>query len=139
MSGIVAFQSWQCQYYFMCSLKSINEMKTIVNPWIPPKGFCAINLFGVLFIRPEVKEISRITLNHEEIHTAQMKELGYIFFYIMYVLEWTIRLFQHKGFIVAYYNISFEREAYKNQYDYYYLRQRKHYAFLKYLKKKNCV
>ena len=101
-----------------------------------PKSFYAINLFGILFAKGYC---DKTTINHEQIHTAQMKELGYIFFYIMYVLEWTIRLFQHKGFIVAYYNISFEREAYKNQYDYYYLRQRKHYAFLKCLKKKNCV
>lgn len=125
MSGIVAFQSWQCQYYFMCSLKSINEMKTIVNPWIPPKGFCAINLFGVLFIRPEVKEISRITLNHEEIHTAQMKELGYVLFYLIYVVEWLVRLFKPGN---AYRNISFEKEAYTNQYDIAYLSKRKHFA-----------
>lgn len=125
MSGIVAFQSWQCQYYFMCSLKSINEMKTIVNPWIPTKGFCAINLFGVLFIRPEVKEISRITLNHEEIHTAQMKELGYVLFYLIYVVEWLVRLFKPGN---AYRNISFEKEAYTHQYDIAYLSNRKHFA-----------
>lgn len=125
MSGIVAFQSWQCQYYFMCSLKSINEMKTIVNKWIPTKGFCAINLFGVLFIRSEVKEISRITLNHEEIHTAQMKELGYVLFYLIYVVEWLVRLFKPGN---AYRNISFEKEAYTNQYDIAYLSKRKHFA-----------
>lgn len=125
MSGIVAFQSWQCQYYFMCSLKSINEMKTIVNQWIPTKGFCAINLFGVLFIRSEVKEISRITLNHEEIHTAQMKELGYVLFYLIYVVEWLVRLFKSGN---AYRNISFEKEAYTHQYDIAYLSKRKHFA-----------
>lgn len=125
MSGIVAFQSWQCQYYFMCSLKSINEMKTIVNQLIPPKGFCAINLFGVLFIRSEVKEISRITLNHEEIHTAQMKELGYVLFYLIYVVEWLVRLFKPGN---AYRNISFEKEAYTHQYDIVYLSKRKHFA-----------
>lgn len=100
-------------------------MKTIVNPILPPKGFCAINLFGTLFIRSSVKEISRTTLNHEEIHTAQMKELGYILFYIIYVVEWLVRLFMKGN---AYRNISFEKEAYSNQYNLAYLGKRKHFA-----------
>lgn len=83
-------------------------MKIIRNSIIPFKGFAAINLFGVLFVRNDVK-ISERLLNHERIHTAQMKELGYIFFYIIYVLEWLIRLFRSGN---AYRNISFEKEAY---------------------------
>lgn len=83
-------------------------MKIIRNSIIPFKGFAAINLFGVLFVRNDVKITERL-LNHERIHTAQMKELGYIFFYIIYVLEWLIRLFRPGN---AYRNISFEKEAY---------------------------
>jgi hypothetical protein len=83
-------------------------MKIIRNSIIPFKGFAAINLFGVLFVRNDVK-ISERLLNHERIHTAQMKELGYIFFYIIYVLEWLVRLFRSGN---AYHNISFEKEAY---------------------------
>ena len=36
----------------------------------------------------------------------------------------------------AYFNISFEREAYKNEYDYDYLEQRKHFSWIKYMRKK---
>ena len=53
-------------------------MKIIYNNIIPFKGFLAINLFGVLFVRGTYRDLSATVLNHEKIHTAQMKELWYI-------------------------------------------------------------
>lgn len=87
-------------------------MKIIYNNIIPFKGFAAINLFGVIFARKECRPLSETTINHEAIHTAQMRELGYIFFYLCYVVEWIVRLCM-KG--SAYRNISFEKEAYNCQ------------------------
>ena len=109
-------------------------MKIIYNNLIPFKGFIAINLFGVLFVRNEYKKRFdsggfTTTLNHESIHTEQIKELGYIFFYIWYFIEWLLRL----PFGNSYYNISFEREAYANEKNIKYLQARKHYSFLKYI------
>lgn len=66
-------------------------MKIIYNDIIPVKGFKAINLFGVLFVRNGFR-MSDVDINHEEIHTAQMKELLYIGFYLLYVLEWLCKL-----------------------------------------------
>lgn len=89
-------------------------MKIVYNNIIPFKGFTAINLFGVLFVRKEYEgKLSEKTMNHESIHTAQMKELGYIGFYVIYLLEWIYRLIFHTS--TAYRGISFEREAYCNQ------------------------
>lgn len=51
-------------------------MKIVYNKWIPFKGFKCINLFGVLFVRDRLT-MSRMDLNHEAIHTAQMKEWVY--------------------------------------------------------------
>lgn len=99
-------------------------MKIVRNHLIPFKGFVAINLFGVLFARHEAY-ISETVLNHEEIHTAQMKELGYVLFYVIYLIEWLIRLFLPGN---AYRNISFEREAYENQHNKFYLECRKKFA-----------
>lgn len=82
-------------------------MKVIYNIIIPFKGFSAINLFGIVFARKEYKELGRRTLNHEAIHTAQMKEMLYVFFYLWYVIEWIIKLFRYGR--NAYENISFER------------------------------
>ena len=99
-------------------------MKIIRNRIIPFKGFAAINLFGVLFVRPEAY-LSDAVINHEKIHTAQMKELGYVLFYVIYLLEWLIRLFFPGN---AYRNISFEREAYDNQHHKFYLESREKFA-----------
>jgi hypothetical protein len=104
-------------------------MKIIRNNIIPFPGYKAMNLFGVLFVRGNAR-IDDITLNHEKIHTAQIKEMLYVFFYVWYVIEWLIRL--PKG--NAYRNISFEREAYANDKDPNYLKTRKRYAFLKYMR-----
>lgn len=67
-------------------------MKIIYNNILPFKGFKAINLFGVLFARKGAN-ITQTTINHESIHTEQMKELLYLLFYIWYIIEWLIRLF----------------------------------------------
>lgn len=103
-------------------------MKIIYNNLIPFKGFLAINLFGVLFVRGTWRDLTAEVLNHEKIHTAQMQELGYILFYALYLIEWLIRL-AGKG--NAYRNISFEREAYDNQGNLNYLSTRKRWAMWK--------
>ena len=105
-------------------------MKIIRNKYIPFQGFKAINLFGILFVRGNAR-ISERTLRHEAIHTAQMKEMLYIFFYLWYVVEWIIRLFMEGN---AYRNISFENEAYTNEDNIIYLESRKRFAWIKYLK-----
>lgn len=99
-------------------------MKVIENNIIPFPGFKAINLFGVVFIR-KGQIMDPRTFNHESVHTKQMKELGYVFFYIIYFFEWLIRLFMKGN---AYRNISFEKEAYLHDDNMNYLPQRKPYA-----------
>ena len=118
-------------------------MKIIYNPIIPFPGFAYMNLFGILFGRKEYKlSLTKSTLNHESIHTEQMKELLFIFFYIWYLIEWLIKIpfswFYKKtknGYKiskVAYRSISFEQEAFYNQYNYEYLEgNRKRYNWLK--------
>ena len=104
-------------------------MKIIRNNYIPFKGFRAINLFGILFVRGNAR-INERTIRHEAIHTAQMKEMLYIFFYIWYVTEWLIRLFMKGN---AYRNISFEKEAYKNQNELDYDKLRNRFEWLKHI------
>lgn len=57
-----------------------------------------------------------------------MIELGFVFFYILYIGEWIINLFKYSSSHEAYRNISFEKEAYANQDNLAYLRFRKCYA-----------
>lgn len=100
-------------------------MKLIYNKWLPFKGFRAINLFGVCFVR-EGEAMPPHSINHEKIHTAQMNELGYIFFYLLYFAEWLYRLVFHTR--TAYRGISFEVEAYEHQNDNDYLENREKFA-----------
>ena len=110
-------------------------MKIIYNSIIPFKGFLAMNLFGFLFVREELKDkLDNITINHESIHTKQMKETLWIGFYIWYVIEWLIRvLFTKDRFSKkAYRNILFEQEAYNNERDLNYINWiRKPYAWIR--------
>ena len=97
-----------------------------------PKRYC-MNLFGTIWAR-DTSWIDRDVINHERIHTAQQRELLFIPFYILYMIEWLFRLIQFRNWDKAYRNISFEREAYAHSHDHSYLKNRKLYSFLKYLK-----
>lgn len=122
-------------------------MKIIKNSIIPFKGYLAINLFGTLFVRSEyaykleLESYKAKVLNHESIHTEQMKDfarflpnflqqyIGGIVFYIIYFFEWLFKVifmypFSHKAYI----NISFEKEAYNNEKDLNYIQNRKIFA-----------
>ena len=73
----------------------------------------------------------------------QYKDLLYIFFLPLYLLEWVIKIpfswfYKKKKYgrtisKVAYRSISFEQEAFYNQYDYDYLNKRKRFAWVKYI------
>ena len=117
-------------------------MKVIHNSIIPFSGFSYMNLFGTLFTRKTSLSMKRSTLNHESIHTEQYKDLLYIFFLILYFIEWLIKIpcswfykqpTWPKISNVAYRSISLEQEAYYNQYDFNYLENRKKYNWIKYI------
>lgn len=107
-------------------------MKIIYNNIIPLRGYAAINIFGIILARKEYKPLSDILINHESIHTAQMRELLYVFFYLFYFLEWIVRVVQYGG--KAYYNISFEREAYRYEKNLHFLKARKKFNWVTFLK-----
>lgn len=108
-------------------------MRIIRNNFIPLRGFKAINLFGILFVREDAAMDGK-DFNHKEIHTAQMREMLYVPFYLWYVVEWLVRLVQCRDMEKAYRSISFEREAYANERDMGYLGRRRRYSWTGYLK-----
>lgn len=115
-------------------------MKVIRNNIIPFRGFVAINIFGVVFVRNDYNFASDDAYNrllrHEAIHTKQMQELGYLPFYLLYLLEWFVRWAICRDATQAYYDVSFEGEAYDHQYTPDYLSWRGRYAFLQYMFKR---
>lgn len=97
-----------------------------------PKGIC-LNLFGTYWTR-SAHWIDRYVINHERIHTAQQRELLFVPFYILYVIEWIVRFAMYCNWKQAYYNISFEREAYRYGNDLGYLNRRRHYSWLGFIR-----
>jgi len=106
-------------------------MKVIYNKLIPVKGFIAINLFGIIFSRKEKKPLEKRTVNHELIHTKQMLETLFVFFYLIYGIHFLIQLVRFRNWKTAYRNVCFEREAYYFQYHENYLKRRRLFYWIK--------
>lgn len=127
-----------------------NDSKVYLNNFIPFKGFVAISLFGMIFWRKDeeyrikrndYRYYASCVVNHENIHKEQIKDLGIIFwfleplqiifgsllFYPLYLLNWLINIFIFPK--KAYKKILFEQEAYNNEDNFTYLKNRKHFAF----------
>ena len=88
---------------------------------------------GAITIGPLVYsrgEMSDVTKNHETIHWQQYIECGIIGFVILYYIFYFFNLIRYKDGKMAYYMIPFEKEAYDNDEDFDYLKNRKRYAWL---------
>lgn len=96
-----------------------------------------ITLFPYIILReryrddPNMSKTNIRVINHESIHIKQQQELLVIVFYVLYILEWFLKLFIYGT--RAYSNISFEREAHANDENPKYLENRKFWAWTKYL------
>jgi len=55
-------------------------MKVLGSTILPFKGFSAINLFGIVVVRKNCLTLSKRILNHEAIHSRQIKELFFLDF-----------------------------------------------------------
>lgn len=104
----------------------------IIQSKLIPKNIC-LNLFGTFWAR-NTSWIDKYVVNHERIHTAQQRELLFVPFYIIYLIEWFLRFIQYHNFKEAYLNISFEREAYTNGDNLDYLLSRRLFSWIKYLR-----
>ena len=102
----------------------------IIIKGIPFRRINGITLFPFIIVRSQNPD--KILINHERIHIRQQLELLIIPFYIWYVAEWLYHYAQCKEWWAAYRKISFEKEAYINQEDMEYLKNRKMWVFLKY-------
>lgn len=99
-------------------------MIVLVSKYLTPKGFRGLTFFPFVFLRNEKDKQNEVLLNHERIHIRQQLELLVFPFFVWYGIEFLLRLFQYRNVNRAYRNISFEREAYANEKDLHYLKQR---------------
>ena len=89
----------------------------------------AITLYPFIICKEEMDEV---TLNHEKIHLAQQKELWIIGFYLLYVYYWMRRKWQGETSLASYLDIPFEKEAYQNETNPFYLLTRKKHSWRSY-------
>lgn len=83
-----------------------------------------------MFLKNKALKANTVLVNHEKIHLRQQLELLIIPFFVIYGIEFLVRLIQYKNWNIAYRNISFEREAYKNEKDLNYIKLRPFMAFI---------
>jgi len=83
----------------------------------------------IIFKSKDLKNNKRL-VNHEKIHFLQQLELLVIFFYILYLLHYIYNLLKYKNHSKAYLNICFEREAFANDGNLNYLKERKPYSWM---------
>jgi hypothetical protein len=81
----------------------------------------AMALFPFILLNRR-KKITDVLINHERIHLMQQLEMLVIPFYFIYLFELVVK---------GYRNISFEKEAYANEKNLDYLRQRKWFGWLR--------
>ena len=134
----------------MLENENINNMKVIYNKFIPFKGFYAITIIKWIFVREEYKCFNRSSIynkmiNHESIHEQQILDftpemfpswlrytIGSICFYLLYGLEWLFKLIPclitKKS---AYRSLCAEQEAYKNERNFDYIKNRSKLFWLK--------
>ena len=107
-------------------------MWIVRNKYIPLKSYKAMSVWPFIFVRKEA-QMDDATLTHEKIHACQQKELLIAGFLLWYGLEYVVRLVQYRNFHKAYRMVSFEQEAYLNEYDEDYLKKRRFFAWMKYI------
>lgn len=97
------------------------------------KNYVGLSLWPFIILKNPGLKNDTVLINHEKIHLKQQRELLILPFYFLYLLEGMVRFFIYFDTSTAYRNISFEQEAYQNESNLYYLKQRSPFSFIKYL------
>lgn len=130
------------------------------NKYIPIGDFDCMNILGILFIKPTTV-LHDFIINHEKIHTYQQYELlivsllptllisyitnNYLWLLltiplpiVLYIILWIVEIIL-PPYDTAYRDSVFEKEAYDNETNLNYLKNRKPFAWIKYFKLKHLV
>jgi hypothetical protein len=108
-------------------------MILIVSKYLIPKGFRGMTMFPFVMVRDRNAQDYLVLMNHERIHLRQQLELLVLPFFVLYGLDYLVKLIRYRDRNLAYRNVVFEREAYENENDLAYLKSRSFWRFLKYV------
>ena len=98
-------------------------------PFLPAAGMA---LFPFILVKTAKLKSNKRIINHENIHLRQQRELLLVPFCIIYLLNYLLNLLYYMNHNKAYLNIVFEREAYGNEKNHDYLKQRKFWAWIRF-------
>ena len=98
--------------------------------YISPIDVHAISLGPFVFCREKLSESVRI---HESIHFWQQLELAFVIQWILYAIFYVVGRITQGSWKMAYYCNPFEVEAYENQDDKDYLKNRKPWSWIKHM------
>jgi len=104
----------------------------LISKYLVPKGYLGITIFPFVILKDDFLKEQTNLINHEKIHLKQQLELLILFFYLIYAFEWIFKSIRYRSFKKGYDNISFEKEAYRNEANLEYLKSRKFWGFIKY-------
>jgi len=116
----------------MKNLKPIFINNSKLPVWLSklaPINIWALSFFIFVWCRGEISETTK---RHETIHFQQQLELLFVFQWVLYGVYYLIGLMKHKGNgELAYRTNPFEIEAYTNESNVNYLKERRRYNWIK--------
>lgn len=115
-------------------LKPIVFENSPIPVWLSKLAPIEINAFSAGPFIVCRGELSESTKQHETIHFHQQLELLFVFQWLLYALFCVIGRFTTGSWKMAYYHNPFEMEAYTHADEKDYLKNRKFWAWTKYLK-----
>jgi hypothetical protein len=92
-------------------------------------------IWPFIISRVPFQELGEKAVRHEKIHFRQQLELLIFPFYLWYSVEYFSRLISTGNRHQAYRSICFEKEAYANERNENYLKERRAFSWIFYLKK----
>ncbi|RYE30205.1 MAG: hypothetical protein EOP42_12650 [Sphingobacteriaceae bacterium] len=106
----------------------------LVVPSLKANGMA---LFPFILVKLEKSRFDAVMIRHEIIHLRQQLEMLVLPFYFFYLINYLYNRLIYKNHHEAYLNIVFEREAYANDAFVDYLKHRKLFSWVKYLKRQD--
>ena len=101
------------------------------------EDLAGVTLFPYIFTK--YKNTDKNVINHEKIHYEQYKETLIIGFPIILLLNLIFNLIRYQQVNKAYRMLLFEKEAYENMNNFDYLKYRRHYSWLRYIKEEKLL
>ncbi|MBT8254554.1 MAG: hypothetical protein HKN00_04810 [Flavobacteriaceae bacterium] len=105
----------------------------LVVKYLLPRGYMGLTIYPFILLKNKRLKQDKFLINHERIHLRQQLELLIIPFFLIYLIEFTVRFIQYRNWHLAYKNISFEREAYMHEANLDYLSSRPFWKCFKYV------